>query len=165
MIPEDNLKISLGKLKTSYAPLITVTAFSLGKPIDPLWFNMSCLTCLVFSCVYFFFLKTMNLYKNICFTWISRTSAEFFFLTDWRDKRLKNTIDLLLFYEEHFYGFPESALLVSLMHFENWHLIYLRYIFKNFVIPKHFRILFSFNSNVLKLPFFEWVEKHSLMKC
>ena len=30
MIPEDNLKISLGKLKTSYVP------FSLGKPIDPI---------------------------------------------------------------------------------------------------------------------------------
>ena len=33
-----------------------------------------------------------------------------FFLTDWCHKRLKNTIDLLLFYEEHFYGFSESAL-------------------------------------------------------
>ena len=31
-----------------------------------------------------------------------------FFLTDWRHKRLKNTIDLLLFYSEHFYGFSES---------------------------------------------------------
>ena len=31
-----------------------------------------------------------------------------FFLIDWRHKRLKNTIDLLLFYEEHFYGFLES---------------------------------------------------------
>ena len=37
----------------------------------------------------------MKLYKNI-------------FLTDWHDKRLKNTMDLLLFYEEHFYGFSES---------------------------------------------------------
>ena len=34
-----------------------------------------------------------------------------FFLTDWRHKRLKNTIDLLLFYGEHFYGFSESALI------------------------------------------------------
>ena len=33
-----------------------------------------------------------------------------FFLTDWRHKRLKNTIDLLLFYREHFYGFSESGL-------------------------------------------------------
>ena len=31
-----------------------------------------------------------------------------FFLTDWRHKRLKNTIDLLLFYREQFYGFSES---------------------------------------------------------
>ena len=30
------------------------------------------------------------------------------FLTDWRHKRLKNKIDLLLFYGEHFYGFSES---------------------------------------------------------
>ena len=31
-----------------------------------------------------------------------------FFLTDWRHKRLKNKMDLLLFYREHFYGFSES---------------------------------------------------------
>ena len=36
-----------------------------------------------------------------------------FFLTDWRHKRLKNTIDLLLFYGEHFYGFSEHVLPVS----------------------------------------------------
>ena len=36
-----------------------------------------------------------------------------FFLTDWRHKRLKNTIDLLLFYGEHFYGFLESEILAS----------------------------------------------------
>ena len=33
-----------------------------------------------------------------------------FFLTDRRHKRLKNTIDLLLFYREHFYGFLESVM-------------------------------------------------------
>ena len=33
-----------------------------------------------------------------------------FFLTDWRHKRLKNKVDLLLFYREHFYGFLESEL-------------------------------------------------------
>ena len=33
-----------------------------------------------------------------------------FFLIDWCRKCLKNTIDLLLFYEEHFYGFSESDL-------------------------------------------------------
>ena len=31
-----------------------------------------------------------------------------FFLTDRRYKRLKNKIDLLLFYREHFYGFLEN---------------------------------------------------------
>ena len=30
--------------------------FSLGKPIDSHWFKMSCLTCLIFSSVYCFFL-------------------------------------------------------------------------------------------------------------
>ena len=30
------------------------------------------------------------------------------FLIYWRHKRLKNTIDLLLFYEEYFCGFTES---------------------------------------------------------
>ena len=47
----------------------------------------------------------MKLYKGIC----SDSSSEFFFLTVWRDKRFKSTIDLLLFYEEHFHGFSESA--------------------------------------------------------
>ena len=32
------------------------------------------------------------------------------FFTDWRHELLKNTIDLLLFYGEHFYGFSESEL-------------------------------------------------------
>ena len=32
------------------------------------------------------------------------------FLADWRHKRLKNTIDLLLFYGEPFYGFLESEI-------------------------------------------------------
>ena len=36
-----------------------------------------------------------------------------FFLTNWRHKRLKTTIDLLLFYGEHFYGFLESVVLVT----------------------------------------------------
>ena len=31
-----------------------------------------------------------------------------FFLTYWRHKRLKNKIDLLLFYRGHFYGFSEK---------------------------------------------------------
>ena len=33
-----------------------------------------------------------------------------FFLIDWHHKRLENTIDLLLFYGEHFYGFLEKDL-------------------------------------------------------
>ena len=36
-----------------------------------------------------------------------------FSLTDWRHKRIKNTIDLLLFYGEHFYGFLESEYGIS----------------------------------------------------
>ena len=47
----------------------------------------------------------MKLYKDICSTWISRTSADIFF-SDWRYKQ--NTIDLLLLYRERFYGLLES---------------------------------------------------------
>ena len=79
------VKIRLGKG-------ICLTSFSLGKAIDSHWFKMSCLTCLVLSCVYCFFLKRWN-YIKIFSAWISRTSAEFF-LTDWRHRCLKNTIDL-----------------------------------------------------------------------
>ena len=85
---------------------------SLGKPIDSHWFKMSYLNCLIFSCVYCFFLKRWS-YTKICSAWTSRTSAEIFFLTDWRHKRLKNTIDLLLFYREHFYEFSESVLMIT----------------------------------------------------
>ena len=56
-----------------------------------------------------FFLKTMKSYQDICSAWISRTSAEIFFLIDWHHKRLKNAIDLVLFYGEHFYRFSESV--------------------------------------------------------
>ena len=34
-----------------------------------------------------------------------------FFLTDWRHKHLKNKIDLLVFYREHFHGISESVLI------------------------------------------------------
>ena len=37
---------------------------SLGKPIGSHWFKMSCLTCLVFNCVYYFFLKRGNFTKT-----------------------------------------------------------------------------------------------------
>ena len=47
----------------------------------------------------------MKLYKDICSAWID------FFFIDWHCKRLKNTsLDLLLFYGEHFYGFLKSDL-------------------------------------------------------
>ena len=37
---------------------------SLGKPIDSHWLKMSCLNCLVFRCVYCFFLKRWNYVKT-----------------------------------------------------------------------------------------------------
>ena len=57
-----------------------------------------------------FFLKMMKLDKEICSAWINRTSADILFLTDRRHKRLKNTIDLLLLYGQHLYGFSEGDL-------------------------------------------------------
>ena len=56
-----------------------------------------------------------------------------FFLTNWHHKRLKNTIDLLLFYEEHFYGFSESEMFCSREYREsswrsgNWFIRHLNY--------------------------------------
>ena len=44
------------------------------------------------------------------------------FLTDWRHKRLKNTIDLLLFHGEHFYGFRKVILLILLKTFHDAYL-------------------------------------------
>ena len=70
---------------------------------------MSCLTCLVFSCVYHFFLK-QNLYKRYLFCMNKLYCCRNFFLTGWCHKRLKNTTDLLLFYRELFYGFSESGI-------------------------------------------------------
>ena len=70
-----------------------------------------------------FFLKTMESYKDICSTSISRTSAEFFFI-DWRLKHLKNKKDLLLFYREHFYGFSEGDLFDGSSHAAISSLIY-----------------------------------------
>ena len=82
--------------------------FSLEKPIGSHWFKKNCFSCSVFTCVYCFFFLTMKLYKDIYSAWISHTSTDFFFFTDWRNKHLKNKIELLLFYREHFYGFSES---------------------------------------------------------
>ena len=55
----------------------------------------------------------MKLYKDACSAWISPASAETFShrLTS---KCLKNAIDLLLFSGEHFYGFSESAEILSM---------------------------------------------------
>ena len=52
----------------------------------------------------------MKLYKDICSAWISRISAEIIFRTDWRQKRLKNKLDLLSLYRKHFYRCSESEL-------------------------------------------------------
>ena len=52
----------------------------------------------------------MKLYKDICSAWISCTSAEIFFSQIDVINVSKNTIDLLLFYGEYFYGFSESDL-------------------------------------------------------
>ena len=84
--------------------------FSLGKPIDSYLFKMSCLSCLVFICVYCVFIKTMRLYKDICSAWISMYFCRIFFFIDWHHKCPKNTIDLLLFHGEYFYRFSENEL-------------------------------------------------------
>ena len=97
---------------------------------------------LILQCL-LLFLKTMKLYKDICPTLISHSSAKFFSLTDWRHKRLKNKIDLLLFYKEHFYEFSESELvgtnfmLLWLSTFFSWGMHYLQHIFFNVLILFH----------------------------
>ena len=40
-----------------------------------------------------------------------------FFLIDWSHKRLKNTVDLLLVYGAHFFGFSESDVEKQNIHF------------------------------------------------
>ena len=94
--------------------VILFVLYSLGKPIDSYWFKMSCMSCLVFICVHCFFLEMMKLYKDMNATSFCMNKPYFCwncFLIDWRHKRLKNTIDLLLFYGERFYGFSESVML------------------------------------------------------
>ena len=98
------------EMAASFLSKNVVIKLSLGKPIDSYWFKISCLHCLVLICVHCFFLKILKLYKDICSAWISSISTEIFFLIDWRHRGLKNAIDLLLFYREHFYGFLESEL-------------------------------------------------------
>ena len=57
----------------------------------------------------FFSLKMIKLYRHL----FSMNKPYFcwnVFLIDWCHKHLKNTMDLLLFYRKHFYGFLESDL-------------------------------------------------------
>ena len=62
-------------------------------------------------CWSLFFKKMMKLYKDIILFCMNKPYlCRIFFLTDWRYKCLKITIDLLLFYGEHFYGFSGSDL-------------------------------------------------------
>ena len=42
-----------------------------------------------------------------------------FFLTNWRHKRLKKRIDLLLFHGEHFYEFLENEMYQSYFWYQN----------------------------------------------
>ena len=58
-----------------------------------------------------FFLKTMKLYSicSACFG-ISRTSAEIFFLADWRPKRLKKQ-NRYCYFTENPYGFSKSEMI------------------------------------------------------
>ena len=86
-----------------------VLFISLGKPINSNWFKMSCLAWLVLSCVYCFFLKRWN-YIKILVLHEQAVLLPNFFSHRWRHKSLKNTIDLLLFYGNHSYGFPESVM-------------------------------------------------------
>ena len=64
-----------------------------------------------------------------------------FFLIDWCHKRLKNTIDLLLFYWEHFYGLSESD--------EN-----LKYLFKILAAPLQSTLITAQIENLLLIK--EW---------
>ena len=56
-----------------------------------------------------FFLRIMKLYRHL-FYMNKSCFCRNFFLRDWRHKRPKNTIDLLLFYGENFYGFSKRDL-------------------------------------------------------
>ena len=67
---------------------------------------MCCLSCLVFICVHCLFLKLMKSYKDM-FCRNKSYLCQILFLIEWRHRRLKNTIDPLLFYGEHFCGFSE----------------------------------------------------------
>ena len=57
-----------------------------------------------------FFLKMMKLYRHLFSMNKTYFCWNFHFLVDWRHKHLKNIVDLLLFYGEHYYGFLGSDL-------------------------------------------------------
>ena len=76
-------------------------------------------------------IKTFVLHEELYF-------CQILFLIDWCHKCLKNTIDLLLFYKEHFHGFPESDLwkCQKNIHFTTNISIYTG--------DRHFKVLWSF---------------------
>ena len=82
-----------------------IVKISLWKPIALYWFKNLLLELFSLHLVSSFFLKKMRFYKDIFSTWISRTSAELFFLTDWRHTRRKNTIEISSIYENLRLGF------------------------------------------------------------
>ena len=77
-----------------------------------------------------------------------------FFLIDWRHKRLKNTIDLLLFYGENFYRFLEIvlfnkkyALRFTILLFTFYHFTILRFTQDGYTICLKSHQLFTDNSS------------------
>ena len=97
---------------------------------------MSCLSCFKHCfflkmmklyrhlfCAHCFFLKMMKLYRHL-FCMNKLYFCQTFFLIDRRHKHPKNTIDLLLFYGEHFYKFSEceiSKISVPAIFYYTWY--------------------------------------------
>ena len=75
------------------------------------------------------------------FLWSKVLLWQLTFLIDWRHKRLKNTIDLLLFYGEHFYGSLVSDL---------WKPRKKTYHNKQIYGQRHFYVLWSFILYILQ---------------
>ena len=59
-----------------------------------------------------------------------------FFLTDWLHKRLKNKIDLLLFYKKDFYGFLESEEIKNLAFDNQWILLVVTWLLQRRVLTE-----------------------------
>ena len=135
------------------------TRLSLRKPIDSYWFKTSCLGFLVIICVHCFLLKMMKLCVHyyvltICSAWITDKPyfCRIFFLIDWRHKCLKNTIDLFLFYGEHFYGFSESALGRALHYPFNWRFLEINKL-RNVIAEN---LIFSKNRKLISISWKAW---------